>query len=149
MDNMTAEQALERKIRKLFEHPRARKPDGKTALYLTDAEIDAFSAALSALRVSNEVDHTLKTDPVPFSRSWNGEKPWEIRYNDRDFKEGQTVKLKETIYTGAEMRSLNKPLQYTGRSIVGTITCIFKGPVYGLAQDWVIFTVDPIKFERE
>ena len=33
------------------------------------------------------------------------------------------------------------PLAYTGREVFGRIGYILDGPIYGLAEGWVVFTV--------
>lgn len=82
----------------------------------------------------------LKTDPKPFSASWNGRKPWEIRLNDRDYEVGDTLLLQETKWSGREMKD-GKPLEYTGRVILVEVVHILAGPIYGLCDGWVIMTV--------
>lgn len=84
--------------------------------------------------------HDLKTDPLTFSASAEGVKPWEVRKNDRDFQEGDTVTLHETQSTGQEMAE-GAPLQYTGRTVHGIITWVLHGPQYGLEDGWCIFTM--------
>ncbi|KXS55030.1 MAG: hypothetical protein AWU57_626 [Marinobacter sp. T13-3] len=107
--------------------------------------VERFGALKPA---SNEVakttgrHHDLKTDPALFEPSHAGRRPWEIRLNDRDFQAGDTVTLHETVATGAEMAK-GAPLEYTGRTVTGTITFVQPGPIYGLADRWCIFSVQP------
>ena len=84
--------------------------------------------------------HKLKTDPVVFQDSWTGHKNFEIRYNDRDFQVGDSITLRETVYSGEEMKE-GKPLEYTGREIDRKIDYILRGPLYGLKSGWVIMAV--------
>lgn len=84
--------------------------------------------------------HNLKTDPKVFEQSLLGNKPWEIRFNDRDFQDGDIVYLEETSYSGQEMKEEGKPLEYTGRYIKGVIDYVLHGPSYGLEDGWCIFT---------
>ena len=79
--------------------------------------------------------HELKTDTEPFAQTWLGNKPWEFRKNDRDFKEGDTVTLKEhTVnrdFLGCTtLHKFKLPIDrqsrldrdvYSGREITGTI----------------------------
>lgn len=83
--------------------------------------------------------HDLKADPDVFEASLAGNKPWEIRRNDRNFKVGDRVTLRETFHTGAEMEE-GESLAYTGRKIGGVISYVMHGPSYGLIHGWVIFT---------
>ena len=84
--------------------------------------------------------HILKTDPDQFHYSWLGKKNFEIRYNDRDYKVGQTITLRETYFTGKEMEE-GSPLEYTGREIDRRIMHITEGSTYGLAEGWVVMAL--------
>jgi len=95
--------------------------------------------------------HELKTDSEVFQAVLDGCKTWEIRFNDRDFQEGDTLTLRETLHTGAEMKprhdggfpgttSPGKPLVYTGREMTTTVTHVLKG--YGLQSGWVGLSID-------
>lgn len=77
--------------------------------------------------------HTLKTDPAVFAAVVNGLKTFEIRFNDRGFKVGDVLTLKETTHTGAEIRA-GAPLEYTGRMTARTVSHVLTG--YGLAEGW-------------
>lgn len=84
--------------------------------------------------------HVLKTDHGVFHASAAGVKGWEIRKNDRNFKVGDELWLKETVYTGAEMAA-GAPEEYTGRVIAVKVTYMLEGPVYGLEDGWCIMSV--------
>ena len=87
--------------------------------------------------------HNLKTDPEVFAMSFSGVKPWEIRFNDRDFQSGDMLILEETKYSGEEMKK-GKPLEYTGRKLSRLILYILPVGAYGLADGWVVMTVSNI-----
>jgi hypothetical protein len=105
------------------------------------------------------IEHELKTDPEVFEASFRGIKTFEIRYCvDRDFQVGDTVWLRETYYTGEEMKEQYAPslaemvggdtktrpgksLQYTGREIHAEIHYIMRGPQYGLLDGWCILSL--------
>lgn len=84
--------------------------------------------------------HELKTDPEVFQASWDDRKPYEIRYNDRNFLPGDRLILRETKFTGDQIRA-GKPIAYTGRVIMATVLYSLIGPIYGLLPNWCILTV--------
>ena len=86
--------------------------------------------------------HELKTDPAVFQAVKEGRKPWEIRKNDRGFKVGDELWLKETTHTGAEIAA-GAPLEYTERIMAVQVTYILHGPIYGLAEGWCIMSIAP------
>lgn len=85
-------------------------------------------------------NHTLKTDPEPFQAVLDLKKTFEIRLNDRDFHEGDILRLIETKYTGEEMKA-GAPLIYTGREAFREVSHILKGPLYGLQDEWCILSI--------
>ncbi len=82
--------------------------------------------------------HKLKTDSEVFQAVVEGRKTFEIRFNDRDFKVGDLIVLKETKFTGQQMRE-GSPLIYTGREMQKQISYILSG--YGLQDGWVILGI--------
>ena len=66
--------------------------------------------------ITIEIDHQLKILPQYFQAVSIGDKTFEIRKNDRDFKVGDNIALSE--YEDG---------QYTGRSILAAITYIVFG----------------------
>lgn len=82
--------------------------------------------------------HELKTDPKVFLASFADMKPFEIRFNDRDYYCGDVLVLKETRYSGEEMKA-GQPLEYTGRELMRRVDYILDG--YGLQDGWVIMSV--------
>lgn len=83
--------------------------------------------------------HELKTDPEEFEPSFNGYKKFELRQNDRDFKDGDTLILRETKFSAAEMAE-GQPLIYTGRRAIMDVVWIMHGPKYALPEGWCIMT---------
>jgi len=59
--------------------------------------------------------HEIKCWPEPFQAAWAGVKPFEIREDDRGYKEHQEIVLMEWCQTTQE---------YTGREIHGFITYV-------------------------
>lgn len=84
--------------------------------------------------------HELKTDASVFLPVYMGDKTFEIRKNDRDFKAGDILILRETTYSGEEMKR-GGPLLYTGNSIAVRVTYVLDGPVYGLMDGWCIMSI--------
>ena len=81
----------------------------------------------------------LKTDPDVFAAVLSGEKTHEIRFNDRGFMVGDVLRLRETRYTGQEMRGHEpKPLEYTGRETIRAVSHVLEG--YGLQPGWVVLS---------
>ena len=89
----------------------------------------------------NHKEHVLKTDYVVFQDVLDGNKTFEIRFNDRDYQVGDLVILKETEFTGEQMKS-GQPLVYTGREIQKRISYVLSG--YGLHEGWVILGIQEI-----
>jgi hypothetical protein len=79
--------------------------------------------------------HTLKTDPHVFDATAAGAKTFEIRIDDRGFRVGEKMVLRRTRYSGHQMTTFGKPLEYTGEEITVKITHIQRG--YGIADGWV------------
>ena len=94
----------------------------------------------------NHKEHVLKTDHVVFQDVLDGNKTFEIRFNDRDYQVGDLVILKETEFTGEQMKS-GQPLVYTGREIQKRISYVLSG--YGLHEGWVILGIQDIKVIRD
>ncbi len=84
--------------------------------------------------------HKLKTDSDVFQSVLTGDKRFEIRLNDRNYKVGDYLLLMETQHTGAEMEN-DKPLIYTGLEIIVKVIYILQGR-YGLRDGWCIMTID-------
>lgn len=87
--------------------------------------------------------HELKTDPEVFDAVARGEKTFEIRQDDRGFSVGDTLILRRTKHTGYEMRRLKYTLEYTGEQEQRTVSHVLRGPIYGLADGWVILSLSP------
>jgi hypothetical protein len=73
--------------------------------------------------------HDLKTWPEFFRAVQQKKKEFEVRKNDRDFKVGDVLHLREW---SPEM------LDYTGFSTTRTVTYILRGGQFGIAPDYVV-----------
>lgn len=69
--------------------------------------------------------HELKCWPGPFQEIWDQRKRFEVRKNDRNFKVGELLHLREW---GPETK------RYTGRYVVAMVTCLLQGE-FGLPPD--------------
>ena len=88
--------------------------------------------------------HELKTDQMVFTHVYNGLRDFELRKNDRDFKVSDTLILRETEFSGIDMKNGCK-LVYTGREIECEVNYILHGPIYGLMDGWVIMGIEVMK----
>lgn len=79
--------------------------------------------------------HELKTFPVFFQAAWVQDKSFEIRKNDRNFKERDEVVLQEYDESG----------EYTGREIEAVITFITN---FAQHADYVVFAFRPTRFSE-
>lgn len=75
-------------------------------------------------------EHELKVWPEFFKQTLNGTKPFEYRKNDRNFKKGDFLWLREY--------ELNKD-HYTGWNLYLQVEEVFKG-IPGLPNDYCIMT---------
>ena len=91
------------------------------------------------------ITHNLKTDPFVFQESWDRKKPYEIRFDDRNFREGDELVLYETEYSGDKMLN-GAPLKYTGRRIRQKILSKLAGR-YGIKTGWCILGVEELHRE--
>lgn len=74
-------------------------------------------------------EHKIKTLPEFFEMALTGRKPFEIRINDRDYKEGDIIKL-------CEIANNDNEFKFTGNEIMGYITDVI--PLDKNEQGWVV-----------
>lgn len=85
------------------------------------------------------MEHELKTWPEFFEKTLSGKKKFEIRKNDRNFKVGDTLILKE--YKTDIVHGYPTKGKYTGRSLRLTVDYILEGYNWGLRIDFIIMSV--------
>lgn len=73
--------------------------------------------------------HTLKIYPEFFKHILSGEKNFELRYDDRGYRAGDILHLKEWRNNGG----------YTGNEIKVEVTYILSG--IGLQKNWVVMGI--------
>lgn len=96
------------------------------------------------------MEHELKTDAGFFQAVIDGQKPFEIRRNDRNYQVGDILVLKETKYPGYAMNACqdSAPLVYTGRKTRRRITYIMPPQeAYGLTYGFIAMTTEPVDME--
>lgn len=82
--------------------------------------------------------HYLKIWPDFFKASLEGRKKFEVRKDDRDggFKVGDILILQEWFPPP------NHAGKYSGRCLARTVTYIFRGPLFGLEEGYVVLGVE-------
>lgn len=90
--------------------------------------------------------HELKTWPEYFQKVKSGEKKFELRENDRDFKVGDTLVLKEWKWKGYSEVSPNEKVgEYTGEQLEVIVSYVFTGNApMGLAGGYCILGIETI-----
>ena len=79
--------------------------------------------------------HLLKTHPEYFQASWVGDKNFEIRLNDRNFKERDEIVLQE--WEPADDKVNGGLANYTGREIEGVIVYLTR---FSQKKNHVVFS---------
>lgn len=84
--------------------------------------------------------HELKILPEYFDAVRDGRKRFELRQNDRDFHEGDSLVLREWDQEEGG---------YTGRSLKAEIPYILYGPCFGLEDGWAILSLAEAKAQED
>ncbi|MCF3107296.1 DUF3850 domain-containing protein [Niabella sp. CC-SYL272] len=84
--------------------------------------------------------HELKTHPKYFSALLAGSKTFEVRKNDRDYKIGDELLLKEYDPDDDEI----VPEPYTGRILHRRIDYILHGGQYGIEPGYCVMSISKI-----
>lgn len=79
--------------------------------------------------------HELRTWPVYFRAIQQGLKTFEARKDDRGFKEGDALLLREY---DPEEDSLPPGERYTGRDLLVQVTYVLNGGHFGIEQGWCV-----------
>lgn len=79
-------------------------------------------------------EHDLKTHPEPFEATWRNRKLHEFRKNDRGFKAGDRLRLREW---------LPEEGRYTNREVRARVTYVSCGPSYGIPEGYCVMSVKP------
>lgn len=93
--------------------------------------------------VGAETALEMKCWPKPFAALVDGSKTFEFRRNDRGFKVGNELHLREWI--APELAACgdrdDPPAGYTGRELRVRVTYILHGPNYGVPEGFVVMSV--------
>ena len=90
-------------------------------------------SSLSAMRVGRS--HDLKIWPEYFERVLNGRKGYELRQNDRGFREGDALILREWDPDTEE---------YTGRIVTAAVEVVIGEEFPGVAEGFVLMEIRPV-----
>jgi hypothetical protein len=82
-------------------------------------------------------DHELKTVPAYFDPVYRGVKTFEVRRDDRGFQKGDVIWLREF-----NPNARTPQQQYTGRSMLATISWILTGGQMGIEPGYVVMSID-------
>ena len=88
------------------------------------------------------MEHELKTWPGFFEATLTGKKKFEVRRNDRGFKVGDTLCLREwnpgEVIWGKAIEG-----EYTGRKMYVTVDYILSGYNWGIRHEFVVMSITP------
>ena len=93
--------------------------------------------AAGLLTTQIKMVHELKTWPEYFEQVKNGNKPFDVRKNDRYFSEGDELLLKEYVPKGYYEDGLNDD-KYTGRILHRKVSYILQGSQFGIQEGFVV-----------
>lgn len=80
--------------------------------------------------------HELKTWPESFEPAWFGHKKAEFRLDDRGYRNGDELRLREWV---------PGKCVYTGRAITAHVTHVLHGPSFGVPEQFVMLSFDVIR----
>jgi hypothetical protein len=86
--------------------------------------------------------HDLKCWPSHYEKVLSGEKPFEVRKNDRDFAVGDMLRLREWDPTPRNSY-VATPMGYTKRETMRTVTSVLSGTEWGLAEGYCVLGLGP------
>jgi hypothetical protein len=95
--------------------------------------------------VSVVIEHVLKAWPHPFAQVLDGTKTHEYRRDDRGFKKGHILVLREwdpepESPDGNELGDV-LPRGYTGREVRVVVTYISRGPMWSIPEGYAVMSV--------
>ena len=114
---------------------------GAFAGFVNTTKDGLFSCAMNPpiLEHAGEV-HALKTDPIPFRAILAGHKGFDVRVNDRGYKAGDRLDLRE--WDDAMFVESDPESGYTGTRLLRVISYVLQGE-YGLPDDVAVLGLYP------
>ena len=83
------------------------------------------------------MQHELRTWPAFYQEVVDGQKPFEVRWNDRNFKVGDTLLLKEW-----DPGPISNPVGYTGRQSLVRVTYVLTGQAWGVMDGFCVMGIE-------
>lgn len=93
--------------------------------------------------------HKLKLLQPYFDAVVSGDKTFEVRYHDRDFKVGDVLILKEYAESDHVPNCTHRPIgdngvwYFTGRQVERVVTYVLPGGEFGIADDYCVLAMKP------
>lgn len=87
--------------------------------------------------------HHLKTHPQPFHAVRLGDKTYEIRVNDRDYRVGDTLVLEEWSPEVLVIDGISVSRGYTGLNLARRVTYMTPGGEWGLPPNICVLALGP------
>jgi uncharacterized protein DUF3850 len=85
------------------------------------------------------IEHSLKTWTAFFDDILSGRKNFEVRRNDRNFQEGDILRLEEWA-----PNTYGPGGAHTGRKARVFVTYVLRGPILGIDKGWCVMAVRPL-----
>lgn len=92
-----------------------------------------------AISRRNFTRHQIKAHPEPFEAMWLNRKPFEVRWDDRDYRAGDRLWVVEFC---------PRTETYSGRGISCWITCVLTGEEWGLMPGYATLGLGGIRQSR-
>jgi len=99
----------------------------------------------SIAAVREAMTHELKCHPEPFQAVKRGEKTFEFRKDDRDYRVGDTLRLREWK-PDVKWEGGGEPVGYTGEMLHRTITYIIREG-FGIPEGYCIMSIASLPIE--
>jgi len=96
--------------------------------------------------MEQKMEHELKIWPIFFEKMLSGEKKFDVRKDDRDFRVGDTLKLREWKSFPAYGNPTDG--EYTGRILYISVDYILRGYNWGIRDGFVVMSITPLNTQR-